>query len=773
MLGKASNHSPPNHKQQPQNMAQQQQQQHQQQFRQPGPSSLTADEFERMLINDVQTRMGDVPMNSGRVQGGYIPYQPYRQQPNDFDASGNPALHDMANRGPSGSQMRDDEFLSDFDDGPKRRVRGDESQNLAAILEPDSTPQKENVFLPSKKESRKKLFKFGGKKNKKPEAIVSSSSSSKVASPVQNQQQSLYSADFQNSSSIHQQLNMRQQQFSAVDNVVRQQNSQVDYTQSFRQHVHNQPQSQAPQINNRGAPAGMGGDAFRAGHQHLFDQRPNGPGSNNFHPVYGQPGNSYDPALQYSSASHHGGSSPAPQAYEGAPAQPRQYEDISGDVSLMKPGQTGRKGRFEVTRHDDYVPEHSPSPTGMRGRQAAAAAFEDVYNMGSMMDASNSPMSPNSSFIATPQLNPMEYPTGTPNQYFEGGSPLQPRGAPSSPRSLPSTVVASFPPRNVMVSGGSTAGNVEYAPNNQPQEDLYSDEEDDGLWPLEHIEDQGMDEQIERNTEFNAIIENFNSVKEDASKPLTSGGGGGPRKSVVFALEEQEQEQPDEKPVHRAGRVPATGNEGPNFQARQSSLSSSVPEQKQQQQPVPVQEKTQHQQPVPVQEKTQHQRTAPLQEKTQHQRTASQPHKKRKKKIRHVQIQTRGPSRKDFSCQTTNAGDFAADDKADPLEAEKTIILLEDLARENESLQAEVRELSEAQTEADEREANLQLENVQVREEMEDNRVKFDKLSAQAYKKIKDLLMERKMLDVEVSTLRDQLLALQDAQSKEWMDDQE
>jgi hypothetical protein len=56
-----------------------------------------------------------------------------------------------------------------------------------------------------------------------------------------------------------------------------------------------------------------------------------------------------------------------------------------------------------------------------------------------------------------------------------------------------------------------------------------------------------------------------------------------------------------------------------------------------------------------------------------------------------------------------------------------------------------------------ERLANVSEENTKLKKQMEDQKISFDKLSAQAYKKIKDLLTDRTVMTIEINSLKTQV----------------
>ncbi|KAJ3073392.1 hypothetical protein HK102_006013 [Quaeritorhiza haematococci] len=137
-----------------------------------------------------------------------------------------------------------------------------------------------------------------------------------------------------------------------------------------------------------------------------------------------------------------------------------------------------------------------------------------------------------------------------------------------------------------------------------------------------------------------------------------------------------------------------------------------------------------------------------------------------RKKVRHVQIQTRGAMMRDANIQTdtpstpptTNMGDDDSNDEQEAARVRQT----QELLIRNQTLESEVSRLAEA-LEASERERERMTYTV------EENKAKFDRLSAQAYKKLKELLTERKIMEIEISSLRAQLEALE-LQNRTWLE---
>jgi len=158
---------------------------------------------------------------------------------------------------------------------------------------------------------------------------------------------------------------------------------------------------------------------------------------------------------------------------------------------------------------------------------------------------------------------------------------------------------------------------------------------------------------------------------------------------------------------------------------------------------------------------------------------------KSRKKIRHVQIQTRSPIYRNITVQTEplskessihspNTNDTVSSmtstdlqqqkQKQQEQEQQKQKEALEECQTEliaSQSLVSHLRqELDKLRTEMTE----LMNENVRLTTTMDDSRVKFDRLSAQAYKKIKDLLAERQVMEIEIKGLKEQVYILEHLQ---------
>ncbi|KAJ3384152.1 hypothetical protein HDU92_003747 [Lobulomyces angularis] len=349
------------------------------------------------------------------------------------------------------------------------------------------------------------------------------------------------------------------------------------------------------------------------------------------------------------------------------------------------------------------------------------------------------------------------------------------------------------------------------------EDEMYSDEED-----YELLEDQGFDEEMIRNTEYNALVDNSQIYTEE-TKPK-----GGRR--VAFAQVDDEisnYEVSDEEDVEgsiektglrpRGSYYPKPGmelenqlsDEIPMIKQRQSSLaygpppievtsasrsssfaisaqvknpgsgpikqqSPQIPQVSLASQSPPLTTSVSKTPEIPLKQNDQ-QNSPPMNTSSltslsnvsstlTSDQVANKP--RVKKKIRHVQIQTRGAITKEGSCQT----EFTEEKKKIDLEEEAIVI---NLKKDNANL-------SELNFELEKNLENFKIDLIEkdnaledLKFEMEENRLKFDKLSAHAYKKIKELLMERQMLDMEVSTLREQLHTLQDAQSRQWLENDE
>ncbi|KAI8927920.1 hypothetical protein BC831DRAFT_450965 [Entophlyctis helioformis] len=135
---------------------------------------------------------------------------------------------------------------------------------------------------------------------------------------------------------------------------------------------------------------------------------------------------------------------------------------------------------------------------------------------------------------------------------------------------------------------------------------------------------------------------------------------------------------------------------------------------------------------------------------------------KRKKRVRHVQIQTRGAMLKEITTQTEAEQTHSGVDA----ETLNRIAMLEaELADTRDRNVALTHKLDQTQEEL----ASSLVSKDRLIQIMEENKHKFDKLSAQAYKKIKELLTDRQILEIEVKSLKAQLESLE-VQYQEWAD---
>ncbi|KAJ1534229.1 hypothetical protein HK096_004140 [Nowakowskiella sp. JEL0078] len=399
-----------------------------------------------------------------------------------------------------------------------------------------------------------------------------------------------------------------------------------------------------------------------------------------------------------------------------------------------------------------------------------------------------------------------------------------------------SQVFAPNPPSNQPNFPGNTNN------NNFNADDIYDDDEDRGYEDIDSDSD-AMDEEVLKNTEYNAMIDVglADVMESDAFVPLRQRIG--PKRNIVFAqyVEEipdsgDEEEDEDEYGEDDDGdesddlrdiiqqkqddyanqgndqveqvqqqRPLSQGSQGPpapSYGNRVSSLGGSfrvsmlqdklvaepqkttstsvftstntVPSTAEQEQQTQV---LSAQAPVPAVAAATTQQTTLL---------VPQPQRTRKK-VRHVQIQTRGPPLREIQIQTDpvtfslpSVNTTVASTPPPISERERT------LESENTKLSEQCSTLSSQLTDLQtDRQAMLQeldnlRENLRVmsseKEQMawklEDDKNKFDKLSQQALKKIRELLNERQVMEVEIDGLRGQVDAFEE-QYRDWDEEEE
>ncbi|KAI8622099.1 hypothetical protein BC830DRAFT_1163166 [Chytriomyces sp. MP71] len=147
-----------------------------------------------------------------------------------------------------------------------------------------------------------------------------------------------------------------------------------------------------------------------------------------------------------------------------------------------------------------------------------------------------------------------------------------------------------------------------------------------------------------------------------------------------------------------------------------------------------------------------------------------------RKKVRHVQIQTRGATVKHQTTLTEIFGleeeldmGFTAEDIREAIAAggvdANAIPGAVDPAAVSE-LEAEVGFLREQAAALQTAMAQMQAEAAARQAEAEEKQAKFDKLSGQAMRKIKELVAERKVMEVEIESLRNQVKGLDELVQK-------
>ncbi|KAI8810629.1 hypothetical protein BJ742DRAFT_170058 [Cladochytrium replicatum] len=130
----------------------------------------------------------------------------------------------------------------------------------------------------------------------------------------------------------------------------------------------------------------------------------------------------------------------------------------------------------------------------------------------------------------------------------------------------------------------------------------------------------------------------------------------------------------------------------------------------------------------------------------------------RKKKVRHVQIQTRGPQTREIQLQTDAVAtphsptSTSSNEQTEALAGQVTTLQtqLMEVQGAQQELLAEVGRLRDAL----ERTSGERDRAVYV---MQENQGKFDKLSEQAFKKIKEMLEEQQVMEIEIQGLRSQV----------------
>ncbi|KAJ1547850.1 hypothetical protein HK096_010433 [Nowakowskiella sp. JEL0078] len=385
--------------------------------------------------------------------------------------------------------------------------------------------------------------------------------------------------------------------------------------------------------------------------------------------------------------------------------------------------------------------------------------------------------------------------------------------------------------------------------NNFSTDDIYDEDEDKGYEDIDSDSD-AMDDEVLKNTEYNAMIDVglADVMESDAFVPLRQRVG--PKRNVVFAQyveeipdsgdEEDDDDEFGEDDEDESDDLRDIIQQKQDDYANQENYQNEQDEQVQQQRPlsqgtqlsVPaygnrvsslggsfrmsmLQEKLTAEPPKPVSTSTStftnttpaptpqiqqpqaqiSQPPAPTaavasatasQQQQQQQQPVTQPQRTRKK-VRHVQIQTRGPPLREIQIQTDpvifslpSANTNVTSTPPPISERERT------LESENTKLSEQCSTLSSQLTDLQsDRQAMLQeLENMrenlrvlssekeQMSWKLEDDKNKFDKLSQQALKKIRELLNERQVMEVEIDGLRGQVDAFEE-QYRDWEEEDE
>ncbi|KAI9094355.1 hypothetical protein DFS34DRAFT_629127 [Phlyctochytrium arcticum] len=167
------------------------------------------------------------------------------------------------------------------------------------------------------------------------------------------------------------------------------------------------------------------------------------------------------------------------------------------------------------------------------------------------------------------------------------------------------------------------------------------------------------------------------------------------------------------------------------------------------------------------------------------------PSTRTRKKVRHVQIQTRGPQTAEMETQTTlTSHTLTAQIQTLSTEAStlatkhaQTLSQLSSTTQAKEASDLQVLNLQKALDDSRAETNSLLAEVVRLRDmtrdhgreketlqnTLQEERQRFDSLSVQAYKKIKELLMERQVLELETGTLKGQIEGL-DTRHREWLE---
>jgi hypothetical protein len=131
----------------------------------------------------------------------------------------------------------------------------------------------------------------------------------------------------------------------------------------------------------------------------------------------------------------------------------------------------------------------------------------------------------------------------------------------------------------------------------------------------------------------------------------------------------------------------------------------------------------------------------------------------RKKKIRHVQIQTRKPQLEEINIQTdvTSVGVGSGKEFAIAPTLGKNSSEVTDLKNQLARLEVAQYQLLSENASLRSQMVDHETENIKLQATLKESRDKYDRLSVKSYRKIKELMTERHVLETELNTLKIQV----------------